>query len=365
MALKQIVNEPYSSWMEGKGTESDIAITSRVRVARNLANLPFPHLLAPDQAEEVIRAVEEAIGRTSLQEKVGALELTRMSALTPVERQILVEKHLISPDLLEDYQKKAVVLRDDEVISIMLNEEDHLRIQCLLPGLQLAEAWEVIDTLDDELEAVLDYAFNEKIGYLTACPTNVGTGMRASVMLHLPGLVMVKQIKSMLSAVAKFGLTVRGLYGEGTEAHGNLFQVSNQVTLGLTEEDIITNLLSVARQLTSQERAAREVLLRKSKYQLEDRVGRAYGLLKHSRLMSSEESMRLFSDLRLGIDLGLIKNIPVSMANELIVLTRPAFLIKTVGRDLTTYERDLYRSELIRKRISAAEQNCSNPEIQP
>lgn len=363
MALKQIISEPYSSWMEGKGAESDIAITSRIRVARNLAKLPFPHLLTLDQAEEVIRAVEEAIDRASLQEKAGVLELTRMNALTPVERQILVEKHLISPDLLEDYQKKAVVLRDDGVTGIMLNEEDHLRIQCLLPGLKLAEAWEIIDVLDDELEAVLDYTFNEKIGYLTACPTNVGTGMRASVMLHLPGLVLVKQIKNVLSAVAKIGLTVRGLYGEGTEAHGNLFQVSNQVTLGLTEEDIVTNLLSVARQLISQERAAREALLKENKYQVEDRVGRAYGLLKHSRLMSSEESMRLYSDLRLGIDLGLIKNIPAGMVNELIVLTRPAFLIKTAGRNLSAYECDLHRSELTRKRISAAEQNSQEPGV--
>ncbi|MEW6424699.1 MAG: protein arginine kinase [Bacillota bacterium] len=356
MALKRTVNEAHSRWMDGQGAEADIVISSRIRVARNLTNLPFPHLLTQEQAEQVIYAVKGAVEKRSLAEKIGTLELTRMSELTPVERQILVEKHLISPDLLEDYQKKAVVLRDDEVISIMINEEDHLRIQCLLPGLQLSEAWELIDRLDDELEATLDYAFDERLGYLTACPTNVGTGMRASVMLHLPGLVLVKQIKSVLATVAKLGLTVRGLYGEGTEASGNLFQVSNQVTLGLTEEDIITNLLSVTRQLISQERSAREALRKESREQLEDRVGRAYGLLKHSRLMSSEEAMRLLSDLRLGIDLGIIKNIPSNLVNELIVLIRPAFLIKTVGKDLTPFERDVYRPQLIRKKLSAAQQ---------
>lgn len=356
MALKEILNEARSRWMDGQGTDSDIVISSRIRVARNLTNLPFPHLLDQEQAERVIYAVKAAVEKRSLKEKIGVLELARMNELTPVERQILVEKHLISPDLLEDYQKKAVVLRDDEVISIMINEEDHLRIQCLLPGLQLKEAWELIDRLDDELEAALDYAFDERLGYLTACPTNVGTGLRASVMLHLPGLVLVKQIKNVLSAVAKLGLTVRGLYGEGTEASGNLFQVSNQVTLGLTEEDIITNLLSVTRQLIAQERSARAALLKESREQLEDRVGRAYGLLKHSRLMSSEEAMRLFSDLRLGIDMGLIKKIPSSLVNELIVLTRPAFLMKTLGKDLTPFERDVYRSQLIRKKLSAAQQ---------
>ncbi len=356
MALKEILNEARSRWMDGQGTDSDIVISSRIRVARNLTNLPFPHLLNQEQAERVIYAVKAAVEKRSLKEKIGVLELTRLNELTPVERQILVEKHLISPDLLEDYQKKAVVLRDDEVISIMINEEDHLRIQCLLPGLQLKEAWELIDRLDDELEAALDYAFDERLGYLTACPTNVGTGLRASVMLHLPGLVLVKQIKNVLSAVAKLGLTVRGLYGEGTEASGNLFQVSNQVTLGLTEEDIITNLLSVTRQLIAQERSARAALLKESREQLEDRVGRAYGLLKHSRLMSSEEAMRLFSDLRLGIDMGLIKKIPSSLVNELIVLTRPAFLMKTLGKDLTPFERDVYRSQLIRKKLSAAQQ---------
>jgi protein arginine kinase len=357
MSIRETVNNPHSHWMDGTGPESDIVISSRVRVARNLAHLPFPHLLTREKAEDVIHAVQTAIENRVFREKMGRMELTRMNELTPVERQILVEKHLISPDLLENFERKAVVLRDDEVLSVMVNEEDHLRLQCLLPGLQLNRAWELISRLDDALEATLDYAFDEKLGYLTACPTNVGTGLRASVMLHLPGLVMVNQIKGVLDTITKLGLTVRGLYGEGTEAKGNLFQVSNQVTLGQAEEDIIANLISVTRQLLEQERAARQALYRKRREQLEDRVGRAYGLLKHARVMTSEEAMSLFSDLRLGINMGIIKNIPAPLTIELMVLTRPAFLVKVTGKDLSPVERDIYRAQLIRKKLSAAQQS--------
>lgn len=356
MSVKEILNNPHSPWMDGTGPEADIVISSRVRVARNLANLPFPHLLSRDKAEEVIRNVRSAIESRTFRGKVGRMELIRMKDLTPVERQVLVEKHLISPDLLENYEHKAVAISEDEVLSVMVNEEDHLRLQCLLPGFQLQRAWELVSRLDDGLEATLDYAFDEKLGYLTACPTNVGTGLRASVMLHLPGLVMVDQVKSVLGTITKFGLTVRGLYGEGTEAKGNLFQVSNQVTLGQTEEDIMANLLSVTRQLLAQERAAREALYRERKEQVEDRVGRAYGLLKHARMMTSEEAIRLLSDLRLGIDLGIIKNIPAPLIIELMVLTRPAFLVKVVGKELSPMERDVYRAQLIRKKLSAAQQ---------
>lgn len=356
MSLKQIINDAHSCWMDGTGVGADVIISSRVRVARNLANLPFPHLLSAEQAEEVICAVETVIKKSSLQEKLGIMELTRMSELMPVERQILVEKHLISLDLLEDFQKKAVAIRDDETLSVMVNEEDHLRLQCLLPGLHLSEAWELANCLDDELESGLDYAFDEQLGYFTACPTNVGTGMRASVMLHLPGLVMVNQIKGVLSTVTKLGLAVRGLYGEGTEALGNLFQISNQITLGQTEEDIVTNLVSVTRQLLNQEKATREALRKERREQLEDLVGRAYGLLKHARLMTSEEVMRLLSDLRLGIDMGFIKNIPANLVTEIMVLINPAFLIKKAGKNLTSFERDLYRMQLIREKLAGAQQ---------
>lgn len=353
MSIKEIINNAHSTWMEGSGPDADIVISSRIRVARNLANLPFPHIMSQEQAEHIIHATHSAITNKDFVNEVGGLELIRMNELTPVERQILVEKHLISPDLLQNFERKAVVLRDDEVVSIMVNEEDHLRLQCLLPGLQLTEAWNTISTVDDGLEKTLDYAFNERLGYLTACPTNVGTGMRASVMLHLPGLVMVNQIKGVLATISKLGITVRGLYGEGTEASGNLFQVSNQVTLGQAEEDIIANMMSITRQLLTQERAAREAIYKERKEQLEDRVGRAYGLLRHAGIMSSEEAMRLLSDLRLGIDLGILKDLNANLITELLVLIRPAFLVKAANKEMTPLERDVYRAQLLRQKLTA------------
>ncbi|MHB8157362.1 MAG: protein arginine kinase, partial [Desulfocucumaceae bacterium] len=312
---------------------------------------PFPHLLSDANAREIIHSVMMAIQKEDFISQSGMLELAEMSELTPVERQILVEKHLISPDLLENYQKKAVFLRNDEILSIMVNEEDHLRLQCLLPGLQLKESWDLINKLDNGLEMTLEYAYDEKLGYLTACPTNAGTGLRASLMLHLPGLVLVNRIKDVLGSVSKLGLAVRGLYGEGTEASGNMFQISNQVTLGQAEEDIINALMSVTGQIVASERAAREALMRERREYIEDRVGRAYGLLCHSRIISSEEAVRLLSDLRLGVSLNLIDLIAPNLITELIVMIRPAFLVRNAGKVLSPLNRDVIRANLIRERL--------------
>lgn len=353
MSLKETVNSPYSKWLDASGPESDVIISSRVRLARNLVGYPFPHLLGPENADKILYALQTAIHQKGMQETVGKLEICRMTELSPTERQILVEKHLISPDLLEQPEKRGVVLRDDEVISIMVNEEDHLRIQCLLPGLQLKECWDLANAVDDGLEQTLDFAFAEEQGYLTSCPTNVGTGLRASVMLHLPALVLTQQINAVLIALSKLGLTVRGLYGEGTQATGNLFQVSNQVTLGLTEEEIIDNLIMVAMQLVTQERTARRALYKDQQHQIEDRVWRAYGLLKYARTMASSDAMALLSDLRLGVDLGIIPDIPAGLIMELIIMTRPAFLNKLKGTELNPYQRDIYRATLIRERLNS------------
>jgi protein arginine kinase len=351
LSLKDIVSRAYSYWMDGTGPEAGLVISSRVRLARNLAEFPFPHLLSVEQAEQVIHAVNLALQHREVTQKIGKLELIRMGELTAVERNVLVEKHLISPDLLRDHQKKAVVLRDDEVISIMVNEEDHLRLQVLLPGLQLREAWRLAAEMDDLLERTLNYAFNERLGYLTACPTNVGTGLRASVMLHLPGLVLANQIESMVNAVAKLGLTARGLYGEGTEATGNLFQVSNQVTLGQAEEEMVANLTAVTGRLLAQERAARQALYRDRREVLEDRIWRSYGILKSARVLSSEETMRLLSDVRLGVDLRIIDGLNHRLINELMVMTRPAFLMKLAGREMPPHERDVFRARLVRDKL--------------
>ncbi|SFG94432.1 protein arginine kinase [Desulfotomaculum arcticum] len=349
MSIRETVNSAKSGWMKADSPAGDIVVSSRVRVARNINGFSFPHLLEQEKAEQVIHGIQTALDNSNLKTE---LELNRMTELSPVERQILVEKHLISPDLLHNHEKKAVTLRDDEAISVMVNEEDHLRIQCLLPGLQLEKAWELVNRVDDGLESTLDYAFSERYGYLTACPTNAGTGMRASVMLHLPGLVLINQIKAVINAVSKLGFAVRGLYGEGTEAHGNLFQISNQVTMGHAEEEIINSLNSVTGQLLAQEREARKVLIRERREQLEDRVGRSYGILKFCHVISSEETMRRLSDVRLGVDLSLINGVNPDQLTELIVKTQPAYLLKQHGGELSPAQRDVLRAEIIRKEFN-------------
>jgi len=352
MTIKETVNSAKSGWMEGNGPDGDILISSRVRVARNLNGYAFPHLLDQEKAEQVIYAVQLALENSSIIDQIGYLETTRMSELSPVERQILVEKHLISPNLLEEYEKKAVALRDDEEISIMINEEDHLRIQCLLPGLQLEKAWALVNQIDDGLENTLDYAFFEKFGYLTACPTNVGTGMRASVMLHLPGLVLVDQVGAVLATISKLGFAVRGLYGEGTEALGNLFQLSNQVTMGHSEEEIINSLKSATSQILTHEREARKALLLQRKDQLEDKVGRSYGLLKYAHMISSEEAMRRLSNVRMGVDLQLITGPTAEQLTELMFMTRPAYLMKQLENGLNSRQLDIFRAQIIRNKLN-------------
>jgi protein arginine kinase len=233
----------------------------------------------------------------------------------------------------------------------MVNEEDHLRIQCLYPGFQIKEAWEQASRIDDIFEEVADYAFDERRGFLTCCPTNVGTGIRASVMMHLPGLVLTQQINRILSAITQVGLAVRGIYGEGSEAQGNLFQVSNQITLGQSEAEIIDNLHGVAKQIIEHERAARQRMMEESRIRLEDRVFRSYGILSHASVIDSKESAQRLSDVRLGIDLGLIRDVSPQVMNEMMVLTQPGFLQQTFEEKMSPEQRDVRRAELIRKQL--------------
>ncbi len=340
-------SEIASKWMEGTGPEADIVISSRVRLARNIRELPFPPLASDEQREKVLQAAKGVIRNSRLQE--SGFEMLEINALSPVFRQVLVEKHLISPLLARENRFSALLLRKDEIISIMINEEDHFRIQCLLPGLQLEKAWQETSGYDDILEAYLDYAFDEEKGYLTACPTNVGTGLRASVMLHLPALAITQQISRILSAIGQVGLAVRGIYGEGTEMIGNLLQISNQITLGQSEEEIWQNLYSVTKQLINQEKNAREHLLNEGREKLGDRAGRAYGILRNAWMVDSKEAMQLLSDVRLGVDLGLLKGVPLKILNELLVLTRPGCLQYLKDKNLSAYERDLERAMQIQK----------------
>lgn len=337
----------FSKWMEGSGPESEIVISTRVRLARNICDFPFPSLASDEQLENIFR-LAEAIFRDQ-QDRLPGFRFLNINALSAVFRQVLVEKHLISPLLTKETHARALAVADDEAISLMVNEEDHFRIQCILPGLQLEQAWAEASRHDDLLESQANYAFHEEIGYLTACPTNVGTGLRVSVMLHLPALVITRRINHILAAVGQVSLAVRGIYGEGTEMIGNLFQISNQITLGQSEEEIWQNLYSVARQLINQEKKAREQLLNEGRERLADRAGRALGILYHGHLLGSQETMQFLSDIRLGVDLGLIKGIPIKILNELLVVTRPGCLQYLKGRPLNAYERDLQRAVQIQK----------------
>ncbi|SEN59623.1 protein arginine kinase [Lihuaxuella thermophila] len=353
MSLEHFMQNAISEWMRVKGPESHIVFSSRVRIARNLTAYPFPMLSTSSQAEAVVREVEEAWKKErDSHPLLKDAELIRMRDLTDLEKRVLVEKHLISPMLAEESRHGAVLLSKDESVSIMINEEDHIRIQCLFPGLQLERAWEMANRIDDWFEKHLSYAFDDQCGYLTSCPTNVGTGIRASVMVHLPALAMTQQLDRLLPAITQVGLAVRGIYGEGSEALGQLYQVSNQVTLGQSEDEILDKLQGVVRQMIQHEELARQRLLETSSIQLEDRVHRSYGVLAHSRIIDSKEAMQRLSDVRLGVDTGLIRGVSANVMNELMVMTQPGFLQQYAGMRLDAEQRDVRRSKLIRERLS-------------
>lgn len=348
MNIKVLLNRT-TEWLKGQGPDADIVISSRIRLARNIMDLPFPHRANDESRRKALGIVGKAIKASK---HMHASLYVQLNGLDVIDKQFLVERHLMSKHLAEETRESALAVGQGEVISVMINEEDHLRVQVLRSGFQLREAWGLINTLDDEFEKSIHYAFSPVYGYLTCCPTNVGTGMRASVMMHIPALVLSKQVNQVIQAVLKLGLAVRGLYGEGTEPSGNLFQMSNQVTLGTTEEDIIVSLEKVIRQIVTHERNARVALLRDSASELQDRVWRAYGLLKNARVISSKETIELLSALRLGVSLEILKGIDVLTINELFMQTQPAHLQEMVGRELDADERDFFRAELIRRKLA-------------
>lgn len=347
MILNDLLNQ-RSEWLKGEGPLSDIVMSSRIRVARNIDKIPFPHWASKEKEDEILNMVFESVKNLALFKNALFLKL---SDLDSVDKQFLVERHVMSHELAMRSNHKALVLTNDEVISLMVNEEDHIRLQVMKAGFNLEGAWEIIDEIDTQLSQKLTFAFANDFGFLTACPTNTGTGMRGSVMLHLPALVMTKQINRILTAVAKLSFNVRGLYGEGTQASGNFFQVSNQVSLGLTEEDIIENIKSVIRQIADQEIAARQNLSNNHQQMLNDRIFRALGVLENARIISSNETIELLSMVRLGIDVGLIKNLDKQQISELFILTQPAHLQKISGKKLSPTERDEKRAALIREKL--------------
>nr|WP_281287189.1 protein arginine kinase [Paenibacillus hemerocallicola] len=350
MDRSNIFVQALSEWMRGNSPESDVVISTRIRLARNLRSLPFPMLATNAQSKEVLDQIVPVLNSDDLQQ-ISGFDLFTLDQLGELQKRVLVEKHLISPNLADESRNGAVMINENESVSIMVNEEDHLRIQCLCPGFQIREAWDLANRIDDIFESQVDYAFEERRGFMTSCPTNVGTGIRASVMMHLPALVLTQQMNRILQAINQVGLAVRGIYGEGSEAIGNVFQVSNQITLGQSEEEIIDNLHSVAKQIIEHERAARQKLLGESKMRITDRVKRSYGILSHAAIMDSKEAAQRLSDVRLGVDLGLLKNVSPHVLNELMVMTQPGFLQQYAGAKLSADDRDIRRAELIREKI--------------
>ncbi|HVS35373.1 MAG TPA: protein arginine kinase [Gemmataceae bacterium] len=344
-------------WLRGSGPESDIVISSRIRLARNLAAFPFTNRASSYQKAEIEGLLRDRIAKLELDPKLGYLTVPSLSTL---DRQFLVERQLISRELAAADGPRGVALGPQETVSLMVNEEDHLRLQVMRSGFTLDEVWQEIDRLDDLLEQRVGYAFSEEFGYLTACPTNVGTGMRASVMLHLPALEHTKQIEQVFRALQKINLAVRGLYGEGSRASGHFYQISNQVTLGKSEtgeKGILSEIQSVIPQIVNYERQSRHAWLRDNRGGLQDKVSRAYGTLCSATMMTSEETMELLSYVRLGVNLGLIGDITIPTVNELFIHTQPAHLQKLMGSTLDGEERNAARARYLRTRLREAGAN--------
>src|SRR6202050_2016815 len=338
-----------SEWIRGENGGNRIVFSSRLRLARNLNHHPFPGWAKKAEREKVLALVQPAVA--NLPEMKDPIINDSMEHFTPLEKQVLVEQHLISREHAAKNTGSGLIISKNRALSVMINEEDHLRIQSLRSGLQLKALLKTVDKLDTELEERLGFAFSPQIGYLTACPTNVGTGMRASAMMHLPALVLDDQITQIIKAVNKIGLAVRGLYGEGTEALGNLFQISNQMTLGESETQIVDKLTKVILQVMEHEENARQKMIEDKSRMIADQVGRAYGIMMHSYSISSKEVLNLLSMLRLGVDLGVMPEEYRATIDELFIRTQPAHLQKDFERKLTTEERDGLRSDLLRERL--------------
>ncbi len=347
MTIHQFLSPPVET-ARRSGPHDRIVMSSRVRLARNLRGLAFPLWSKKPERVKALEIIRPAV--ESLPQLTGAYSET-MDNLPTLDKQILVERHLISREHAAKTAGSGLVLNKEESLCVMINDEDHLRMQALRPGLQLRQAWVAIDQVDTELERRLDYAFSPELGYLTACPTNLGTGIRVSAMLHLPGLVLAEQINQIISSVNKLGLAVRGLYGEGTEALGNVFQVSNQMTLGEVETDIVERLNKVLLQIIEHEENSRAMLLEKKPKIVFNHIGRAYGILANAHSITSKETMNLLSLLRLGVDLGEFPSAERALIDELFVITQPAHLQKQFTEKLVAEERDLLRADMLRDRL--------------
>ncbi len=348
MPLDTVLNNP-AAWMVEPGDEHDIVLSCRVRLARNLKATPFPGWATRHQRQAILEQSSDAA--RSLPAMKGGF-YAELSELNQHNKQLLVERHLISRELAARAEGCAVLISHNQNVSILFNEEDHLRLQYILPGIQLKKAWAAISKIDSALEEKLPYAYSRRLGYLTACPSNLGTGMRASVMMHLPGLVMAEKLQQVIQAANSLNITVRGLYGEGSDASGNLFQISNQDTLGDSEQKIIDRITRFSADLAHQEWNARRALLKHSPIQVKDRVDRAYGLLTHASLMSTQEGLALLSFLRMGASLGLFEHPGMAHVNYTVLNILPAHLSHIAGHTHESAEaRDFLRATLIRNEL--------------
>ncbi len=337
-------------WIEAQSKDEDIVISTRFRLARNLDSYKFPHIISQEDSELLTKEIVKVFSDDD-----DYYDFYNVGSLGEVQKHSFVEDHLISHHLIKSQNISSFLIRDDERITIMINEEDHLRIQGLLPGLSLEEGYDLVSKVDDLLDDRLDYAFDDDYGYKTACPTNVGTGLRASIMVHLPALTATGGLNAFMETMRKIGLTVRGLYGEGTEALGFLYQISNQTTLGQTEEDIIKKLEKVSLQVISRERKTREYIYMKQKEFVENRVFRSFGMLKYSRQMNSREAMLHMSNIKLGIDLDIIKGLRSKEIVKLMIKVQPANLQLLLNKQMLKEERDIERASYIRDYFKSVE----------
>ena len=355
MKVDDLLKQP-GAWL-APGKDTGTVVSSRIRLARNLKESAFPGWAGEEECERIWKELRPVLESIKTIQNPFAMA---MADLDELEKQVLFERHLISREQAEKGKGSGLVAAADESLAVMVNEEDHMRLQSMRPGLDLQQTWKAIDAVDTAIEKRVSYAFSARLGYLTACPTNVGTGLRASVMLHVPGLVLMNEISPIIKGMSKIGLTVRGLWGEGTEATGNMFQISNQITLGDSEEHIISNLEQIVLELVEHEKNARTRLMDRKEPVLKDHVGRAYGILSNAHILSSKEALDLLSGLRLGIDLGIFKNMNRRVIDELLLLTQPAHLQKVEDKKLRPKDRDRARATLVRARLAEAEKKGAN-----
>lgn len=349
MTLDDLLAKP-GAWLTAD-PKHKIIVSSRIRLARNLTGLAFPGWAGPEECVRIQDSLWTVLRKVQLLKPSLTVD---MADAAPGDRDFLRERHLLSSELAQKSKGSSLVAREDEVLSVMVNEEDHLRLQAMSPGFALEALWALVDQLDTAVEDYVTYAFSERLGYLTACPSNVGTGLRASVMVHLPGLRLINEIEPVVRGLVKIGLAVRGLLGEGTEAIGSMFQISNQTTLGESESVIIKRLEQIVKEVETHEINARVRLMEQREARVRDYVGRAYGILSNACVLSSNESLEMLSALRLGIEIGMVKRVDVGDVNRLVTGTQPGHLQKIAGRGLSPEERDEARAAMIRDTVRRA-----------